>query len=54
MKIKAQFSKIYGMLKNSSKREVHSDTDLPQKIRKIPNKQPNLPPKRIRKRTNQT
>ena len=32
-------------------REVYSDTGLPQgKKRKISNKQPNLPPKRIRKR----
>ena len=41
--------------KSSSKREVHSDTGLPQETRKIPNKPPNLPPKRIRKRrTNKT
>ena len=35
---------------SSYKREVHSNTGLPQKTRKISNKQPNLPPKRIRKR----
>ena len=32
-------------------REVHSNTGLPQEIRKISNKQPDLPPKRITKRT---
>ena len=36
--------------KSSSKREVYSNTGLPQETRKISNKQPNLPPKRIRKR----
>ena len=36
-------------------REVYSDTGLPQgKKRKISNKQPNLPPKRIRKRRTKT
>ena len=44
-----------GLSKSSSKREVHSDTGLPQETRKILNKQPNLPPKSIRKRrTNKT
>ena len=38
-----------GCSKSSPKREVHSDTGLPQKTRKISNKQPNLPPKRSRK-----
>ena len=28
--------------------EIHSDTDLSKETRKISNKQPNLPPKRIR------
>ena len=36
--------------KSSSKRETHSDIGLPQETRKISNKQPNIPPKRIRKR----
>ena len=37
--------------KNRSQRKVHSDPDLPQKKRrKIPNKKPNIPFKRIRKR----
>ena len=40
-----------GCCKSSSKREVHSDPET----RKMSNKQPNLPPKRIRKRrTNKT
>ena len=43
-----------GGSKSNSKREVHSDTGLPEETRKISNKQPNLPPKRIRKRTNKT
>ena len=44
--------KSMGCSKSSSKREVYSDTGLSQKTRKISNKQLNLPPKRIRKRTN--
>ena len=49
--------------KNSSKREVHSDTSLPQKQtnktktknkQEVSNKQLDLPLKRIRKRTNKT
>ena len=38
------------MHKSSSKREVYSNTILPQKTRKISNKQPNLIPKAIRER----
>ena len=38
--------------KNSSKREVYSNTGVLQEIRKISNKQSNLPSKEIRKRTN--
>ena len=33
--------------------EVHRDTGIPQKSRKISNKQPNLPPKRIKKKNKQ-
>ena len=40
--------------KSSSKREVYSDTSLPQETRKISNKQPNLTPKETRIRTNKT
>ena len=36
---------------SSSKKEVYSNAGLPQETRKIPNKQPNLLPKRTRKRT---
>ena len=39
-----------GCSKNSSKREVHSDTGLPQEIRKISNKQSKFIPKGTRKR----
>ena len=35
---------------SSSKREVYSNTVLPQKTRKISNKQPNLTPKTTRER----
>ena len=35
-------------------RKVHSNAGLPQKTRKISNKEPNLSLKRIRKRTNKT
>ena len=50
MKMKTHSSKIYGMQQKRSKREIYSDTNLPQKIRKISNKQPNLIPKGDRKR----
>ena len=40
--------------RSSSKREVHSDTGLPQETRKISNKQAYTIPKRTRKRTNET
>ena len=40
-----------GYSKSSSKKEVYSDTCLTQEKRKISNKQPNLLPKRIIKRT---
>ena len=47
-----------GFIKSSSKRKVHSNIGFPppqKKKRKIPNKQHNLPAKRIRKRkTNKT
>ena len=38
------------MQKSSSKREVYSNTILPQETRNISNKQPNLTPKAIRER----
>ena len=40
--------------KSRSKREVHSDTGLPQETRKTSSKPPHLPPKRIQNRTNKT
>ena len=42
MKMEAQHSKIYVTHKSSSKREVYSETGLPQETRKIPNEQSNL------------
>ena len=39
-----------GCSKSSSKREFYSNTSLPQEIRKISNKQPNLDGKEIQKR----
>ena len=39
-----------GFSKSSYKREVYSNTTLPQEIRNISNKQPNLTPKAIRER----
>ena len=39
-----------GHSKGSSKREVYSNTILPQKTRNISNKHPNLTPKAIRER----
>ena len=39
-----------GCSKSSSKREVYSNTILPQERRKISNKQPKLTPKAIRER----
>ena len=42
--------KSIGCSKSYSKKEVHRDTGLPQEMRKISNKPPNLPPKGIRKR----
>ena len=43
-----------GCNKNSAKREVQSDTGLPQKTRKISNKHHNLTPKQLKKEENKT
>ena len=43
-----------GCSKSSSKREVYSNTILPQETRKISNKKPNLAPKAIRERRRRT
>ena len=50
MKMESQLFKIYGMQKKKFKERVYSDAGLPEEMRKISNKQPNLPPKGIRKR----
>ena len=43
-----------GCSKSSSKREVYSDTSLPQEKRKMLNKQSNLTPKETRKKKNKS
>lgn len=45
--MKIQWPKSMGDSKNSSKREIHSDTDLPRKTRKFSNKQLKLTPKEL-------
>ena len=50
MTMKTQLSKTYGCSKSSSKREVYSNTSLPQETRKISNKQSKLTPKGTRER----
>ena len=40
-----------GFIKSSAKREVHSNTSLPQETRETSNKQPKFTPKANRKRT---
>ena len=52
MKMETQLPKSMGCSKSSSKREVYSDTSLPQETRKISSKQPKLPSEVIRKRIN--
>ena len=42
MTMKTDNSKLIGCSKSSSKRELYSNTNLPQETRKTPNKQPNL------------
>ena len=48
-KLKHDNPKPMGHSKNSSKREVYSNTLSPQETKKISNKQPNLTPKLTRK-----
>ena len=50
MTIKSQQSKSYGMQQKQFKREVYSNTSLPQETRKISNQQPNFTPKATRER----
>ena len=40
-----------GYSKSSSKKEIYSNTILPQQISGVSNRQPNLTPKATRKRT---
>ena len=55
MKMKMQRSKIpLGCRKSCSKREVYSNTGLPQEARKVSNKKPNLTPSQTRNRRNKT
>ena len=50
MTMKTQDPKPVGCRKSSSKREVYSNTILPQETRNNSNEQPNLTPKGIRER----
>ena len=55
MKMKHDDPKPMGPGKSSSKREVYSNTILPQETRKISNEKPNLTPKATtERRTNKT
>ena len=55
MTMKIQRPKTYGMQQKQSKREVFSNTSLPQETRKMSNKQSNLTPKGIiERRRNKT
>ena len=54
MTMKTHHTKSIGCSKSSSQREANSNIGFPQKTRKMSNKQPNLSPKRIRKRTSKT
>ena len=50
MKMETQQTKTMGCSKSSCKREVYSNTILPQETGNISNKQPNLATKAIRER----
>ena len=50
MTMKTQQLKTYGTQQNISKREVYSNTILPQETRKTSNTQPNFTPKTTVKR----
>ena len=54
MTMKHDEPKSMGCSKDSFKREVYSNTNLPQETRNISNKQPNLTPKAIRERRTKT
>ena len=50
MIMKTRQLKTYGMQQNSSKREVHNNTILPQETREISNRQPHFTTKTTGKR----
>ena len=50
MTMKTWQLKTYGMQQKCSKREVYSNTILPQETRKTSNRQPNFTPKTTGKR----
>ena len=50
MTMKTQHSKPMGCCKSIAKREVYSNTTLPQETRKTSNRQPNFTPKTTGKR----
>ena len=50
MTIETRLPKTYGMQQKQFKREVYTNTSLPQETRNISNKQANLAPKAIRER----
>ena len=50
MKMKHDNPKPMKFSKSSAKREIHSNTSLPQETRETSNKQPNFTPKATRKR----
>ena len=52
-KLNQDNQKCMGFSKIRDKREVHSNTSLPQERRKTSNKQPNFTPKATRKRKEQ-
>ena len=54
MAMKQGYSKPMGCSKNSPKREVYSNTILPQETRKISNRQPNFTLKTTGKRRTTT
>ena len=54
MTMKTRQPKTLGCSKSSSKREVYSNTILPQETRNTSNKQPNLTPKAIREKRTKT
>ena len=54
MTMKTRQIKPYGMQQTRSKREVYSNTILPQETRKTSNRQPNFTPKITGKRATTT